>query len=654
MCENRNEKCKNWGRSFTRKTCEFFSFFAVLISLFVFSTALCAAGVEVTAKVDRNKMRPGDTFTYSISISSDGSTSFDKPTLPGLTDFEIINTWSGSEMRGTFVNGQMQVQRSQTFNYMMSAKKEGSFTIGAAEIVVNGQILRTNPIKIDVFASAPQAPSQTDANDDEESALPGFDNLEEDLFSQLLRRRVRPSPNGGQGPNTVADKDAFFIHVETDKNKIYQGEQLIVSWYLISKAQIADIDTLKYPTLTGFWKEDIEVATRLNFQPQIINGQHYQKALLASYALFPIKAGEAIIDAYQAKCRAIGVNAVGFPQEVVLTKSSDEVKIEVLPLPAADRPETFTGGVGQFTVAANIDVNSIKINTPITLKIRIEGKGNAKNIDMPKLDLPPEIQIYDTKSESKFYTNGRSFKEFETLLVPKSQGSFSIPAITLSFFDTNKKTYYTQSTTPIPFQVQASAGDEVISATKMKEAEKLEVEKKPELPEILLTVDVPAKYSTAQQLGGWGLLFSVTILAFTLFGFKEFRSQVERKDLRAHIESRMKKIEKKLAKSDWRGAGREATNLIYFSLGEISGQSGGSFEFEKLIEKAPPSFKREVAQRLREVMAKVEVVGFAPDDLARKWREKTELKKLMVDIEKLLIEATKYDFSSIEKDKSEA
>lgn len=625
----------------------------LLLVVLVFTSALQAQGVDVTAKVDRNKMRPGDTFTYSISISSDGSASFDKPTLPSLSEFEIINSWSGSEMRGTFINGQMQTQRSQTFNYMLSATKEGIFTIGAAEIVVSGQRLRTNPIQIEVSQGAPQAPSQADTSDDDRDSMvpPGLDNLEDDIFSQLLRRRMRPVPHVGQNIDRIADEDIFYIHVEADKSKVYQGEQVIVSWYLVSKAQIADIDTLKYPTLSGFWKEDIEVATRLNFQPQIINNQRYQKALLASYALFPIKSGLATIDAYQAKCRAIGMNSVGFPQEVVLTKSSEEIKIEVLPLPEAGVPETFTGGVGQYTVAANIDTAQGKVNTPITLKVRIEGKGNAKGIDMPKLNLPPEIQIYETKSESKFYPNGRSFKEFETLLVPKSQGAFSIPAITISFFDTAKKTYYSQSTNEISFQVAANLGDEIIPASKMRETDKQKIEEKPELPGLLLTFDGPSQFSGAQQLGLWALLCLGTVAALSVYGFKEFRSDVVLKDLRKHIESRMGEIEKKLAKSDWRGAGREATNLIYFALGEISGQGGGSFEFERLIDKAPPSFKREIAPRLREVMAKVEVVGFAPDDLARKLREKSELKKLMGDIEKLLIEAVKYDFSSAEKDK---
>lgn len=647
---------QNQRRNRLKKIGKILSFFILLI----FTCGAAADRIDVKATVDRNSMRPGDSFTYTISISSEGSASFDKPTLPALNDFEVLNTWSGSEMRGTFINGQMQTQRSQTFNYMLSATKEGRFTIGAAEVVVNGQVMRTNPIQIEVSASAAQAPS-LGQNQDEDDAFqpgappPGMNSLEEEMFSQLLRRRARPGLPQGKGFDRVNDNDVFFIHVETDKDTVYQGEQIIASWYLLSKAQIADIDTLRYPALSGFWKEDIEVATRLNFQPQIINGMHYQKALLASYALFPIKEGVSTVDRYQAKCRAIGVNSMGFPQEVQLTKESNEIKIKVLPLPTEGRPESFTGGVGQYTATATIDVNSVNVNTPITLKLRIEGKGNAKGIDMPKLNLANEIQVYDTKSESKFFTTGRSYKEFETLIVPKAAGRFTIPPIEISFFDTEKKAYYTQKTNEISFEAKAGSTDDLIPAAKMQadiEPEKAE-EKKPTLPGVILNIEEHKKVSLAQQTALWSLLFTLSIAGLTIFGIRETRTEVKRKDLRKQIDGRISDIEQHIAKDDWRRAGREATNLIYFALGEVANLGGASFEFDRLVERAPPSFKRTIAPKLKEVMTKAEAVGFAPEDIAKRYKDKNELKKLIKEIQTLLVEAAKYDFTSIEKESSD-
>ena len=626
----------------------------VLLFFLAFSILARADEINVKATVDRNQMRPGDTFTYSISISADGSTSFDQPRLPDLSGFEIISSWSGSEMRGTFVNGQVQTQRMQNFNYMLSATLEGKFTIGAAEVVVNGKTMRTNPIQIQVSASAPQGPSLgqnpsgPQPGQDEEDG----DNFEEDLFSQLLRRRMQPgNPRGGG--NLADTKDSFFIHVEVDKDKVFQGEQVTASWYLVARTQIADIDTLKYPELTGFWKEDIELATRLNFRPEVIKGIQYQKALLASYALFPIKAGVAQIDPYRAKCRVIGQNMIGFPREAQIVKDSNAIPITVLPLPETGKPENFTGGVGEFTLSAKTDVTAVKANTPVTLKVRIEGRGNAKMIDFQKLNFTNQVQVYDTKSEMKFFPNGRSYKEFETLLVPKEPGELKIPPLQFAFFNPEQKKYYTQSTNEIVIQVQPGEG-RGISPEQMQFADTKPSEKKLILPGILLADEKAFEFSLAQQTGAWGALFALSVLGLGLYIHRQLASREKREDLKHQIKRRMAHIESRLNRGDWRGVGVEATNLIGTVLGEVAGLGGAAFEFDKLVEKSPPSFKRDVAPQIKTLMAKLEAVGFAPEGVVGSLRQKSELKKLLADVEKLLLAAAKYDFTAAETESETA
>src|SRR5690606_25664230 len=157
---------------------------------------------------------------------------------------------------------------------------------------------------------------------------------------------------------------------------------------------------------------------------------------------------------YRAKCRVMGYNQIGFPQEAVLTKESDEVSIKVLPIPQEDRPATFSGGVGDFTVTARADSKEIRTNQPFSYKVKIEGRGNAKFADLPKIQYPPSFEVYDTKSEMKFYPDGRSFKEFETLLVPRSVGPFEIPSFEISFFVPAKKSFVTRAVNAVSVSVQ--------------------------------------------------------------------------------------------------------------------------------------------------------------------------------------------------------
>src|SRR5690606_24688742 len=149
-----------------------------------------------------------------------------------------------------------------------------------------------------------------------------FDSFDE-AFNQLLRRnqnRVRQLPMRGED---------FFIGVQTDKDAVYVGEKLVVTYYLYTNGQVTDIDTLNYPVLDGFWKEDIEVATHLNFEPVDVNGDVYNRALLASYALFPLHDGILEMDTYQAK-----VGLIGRSGKVTNTRQSEPKKIFVQALPS--------------------------------------------------------------------------------------------------------------------------------------------------------------------------------------------------------------------------------------------------------------------------------------------------------------------------------
>src|SRR5690606_19867367 len=95
-----------------------------------------------------------------------------------------------------------------------------------------------------------------------------------------------------------------------------------------------------------------EMATRLNFEQVLIEGIPYSRALLVSYALFPISAGKAIVDPYKAKCTVLTPNAFGFGKPYVFTKASRPIQINVKEVPSASRPPNFTGAVGKYALTA--------------------------------------------------------------------------------------------------------------------------------------------------------------------------------------------------------------------------------------------------------------------------------------------------------------
>ena len=80
--------------------------------------------------------------------------------------------------------------------------------------------------------------------------------------------------------------------------------------------------------------------------------------------------------------------------------------------------------------------------------------------------------------------------------------------------------------------------------------------------------------------------------------------------------------------------------MMYLSLGAVSDQGGSGLEFDKMLESAPPSVKRELASEIKKTMKECETLSFAPDavvgdlknDVSSKVKKVNALVKKMIDV----------------------
>lgn len=612
---------------------------------------LARADVSVTATVDRTQMEPGDTLTLVVRvITTDGEEIESDPVLPDMTQFEVLNQWSSSDVRHRMditSNGPKFINSmNQGLNYILQPKKEGKLTIGPVEVRVGDKVYSTKSIDIEVGKGlgmrAP--PSGRNASRNQKGRVippPGYreenEDDSDDLFSQLLNRSFR----GGSRTLPVNPNEAFFIQVETDKDEAYVGEQINVSWYLYTRGRVVDFDTLKYPSLKGFWKEDIEISTHLNFTSEVINGIPYYKALLASYALFPIKEGKATIDSYTAKCSVVASNdtfgaMLGLGKPYVFTKTSKPVRIQVDALPLEGRPTDFSGAVGDYQVTARVEDHHIVSGQPFLYKVRFEGAGNAKLIDQPPFQIPEGMELYGVENEAKFFKTGTSYKDFNFQLIPRREGEFTLPGFTVSVFDPKLKKYVAKSVEPIKIIVGKGANLATMD-TKMDLPEVTEEnpKKKFEPPLLVDFVVVDTLTDEQKSIGLGGLYFLVLVLLVW-----KSRSSLgwgqKKQNLSRVLKRRIRKAEQKIEKGDWRGVGVDITNLVYHVMGEISGQGGASLEIDKLLLKAPPSVRRELSEPLKKQMELFQVLSFAPESVVGDLKEKSKLRQSLNELTKTL------------------
>ena len=621
--------------------------FFLLITLFqtlFLQTAM--AQVSVQTVLDRTEVAVGETLNLSVNVSSKENIDVGEPRLPQLDGFQLLNTWTQNSTSSKLVQTpsgmKFETMKRVEFNYALQAQREGDLSIGAFEVVVDGKVYNTKPVYVKVDPAGVQRNPAPQNNYPQ--GMPSLDEIDEaeELFNQMLQRqlpddfdqRIRTMPKNL--------KEAFFVQVELDKQQAYEGEQIIANWYIYVRGSIEQLDRLKFPELKGFWKEDIETAPTLSFEQEVINGVPFKKALIASHALFPIKPGTSVVDEYKIKATIRlpldGFGSFGFGRPYTYTKSSDRIKVEVKKLPTDQKPKNFSGAVGQFQVQAKVDGQKFVVNQPLSLRFRFEGRGNAKTIDLPAIEYPAGVEVYDTKSDSKYFRNGSSYKEFEVILIPRQVGPLTIPAISVGLFDPKKGEYYNQSTEPIQLEIVEDSNAQNLNSSRLNPGKSTElnpVTQQPTLPNILTTWNESSVLSESRLLAVWAIVFTTILAGLSGQYYVQMGLGKKKRQLRKVVQSRLKKAHQLAVKAEARNFAIELSNTLFFILGDVSGLNGAYDELPKILAKIPPSIRSECGNEIQSILDKLYTLSFAPEELVAKYNHPNELNQIYKEVESL-------------------
>ena len=141
---------------------------------------------------------------------------------------------------------------------------------------------------------------------------------------------------------------------------------------------------------------------------------------------------------------------------------SQPIDIEVKPMPAKDKPESFKGAVGQFTFTSKIDKTEMKSNDAFTVTYTVSGKGNIELLDLPKPNFPPDFEVYDPKISTNTKNNSYGIsgsKKAEYVVIPRVSGDFTLNPTEFSYFDPSKNKYVTLESDRYELKVERSANE---------------------------------------------------------------------------------------------------------------------------------------------------------------------------------------------------
>jgi len=414
-----------------------------LFALLLTVSVLTAQDASFTAGVDKNPVAADEQFTLEFTVSTSGASPRNFKT-PDLSKFLVLSGPNQSTSM-QIING--SVSSSQTFTYVLQAREAGRPVIGAATIEIGGNQYKSNPIELTV--------------------------------TKATGKKATPAQSA-QG-QTVDVGDNIFLKATVDRTRVYQGEQITVTYKIYTRARIVNYSINKLPTMTGFWGEELQLPQQVSLSNETVNGKQYQVGILKKTALFPTQSGTLEINPMEVTCQVqvqsrrrtndIFDQFFNDPffgaQTANVSLKSEPVKITVLPLPQDPVPESFQGAVGKFTLKADLNKRRAKTNEPISLKATITGSGNVKILEAPKLKLPSDFEQYDPKVKENIERTGAAIngsKTFEWLIVPRYPGEKQIPAMEFSYFDVVQRRYVTLRTNEFNVVVEKGSAEAPQSA----------------------------------------------------------------------------------------------------------------------------------------------------------------------------------------------
>jgi hypothetical protein len=270
----------------------------------------------------------------------------------------------------------------------------------------------------------------------------------------------------------------------------------------------------------------------------------------------------------------------------------------------------------------------------------------VKAIELPALNMPSNLEVYDTKNESKYLKTGEGYKEFEVLLIPRAAGKATVPAIAVSYFDPQQKKYVSKSTPAFALNVSPGDGSAAPAVgvpladgeSGKAKGEGSAAAAKLDIRFLKTSADLRLPPSAARVL--WPLIFLVIFGFFGIRSWQILRGPVDDPIARARKRAKLKlkTARSKLKAQDWRGVGVEVSNAIVATLGEVAGVGGGSASSDVLLAKIFNGQKSAVAEKLQKFLVRCETLSFAPEEMIGDLKKPESLKSIIDEAERVIAE----------------
>ncbi len=373
-------------------------------------------------------------------------------------DFQLVwGPQKGSSSSIQIINGKRSSSHQTTFTYILIPKSTGTFQLPVATAMLSGDKIASSSVSIQVVSDGASA---------SQSSGQGGNGAK--------------SSGGGQTSSTgdISSGD-LFLRLSLSRSEVVIGEPITATLKIYQRVNVVGFENAKLPTFNGFWSQETFAPTNIEFKRESLDDKIYNTALLRTYVLIPQQSGTITIEPAELVC-LVNVRAAQSASSSLFDRffqdeyqtirkrvTTPAVKVKVNPLPAG-QPASFGGGVGNFGISARLTTDNLKTHDAASLIITVSGRGNVALLEEPKVNFPPDFEVYDTKTtENTDKSNGGTSgsKSFEYPFIPRSHGDFTIDPVEYSYYDVNAGKYVTLRTEPLHVKVAKGKGGDSAPVT---------------------------------------------------------------------------------------------------------------------------------------------------------------------------------------------
>jgi hypothetical protein len=414
------------------------SYLLFILTLFFVPLTIKAQDVEFKA-IGPNSVVQGNRFQLVYSINQEG----EDLRIPDMQDFQILmGPTTSQRSQVQIINGNVSRSQEFSYTYILKANATGTFTIHPATIEVDGKKYESNSLTIKVIEKG--------------------------------KEQDTPSSTGSDSSDGSIGKGDLFMTMKSNKTNVYQDQPVLLTTKIYTRVDLEGISDIQQPTFRNFIAEDLPGGNNMEWSLENVNGKTYRVGTYNQKILFPQTSGRLKIEPtsieFLVRVRQIRQsnnifdNFFDTHRTIRKTITTNDVTINVKPLPSP-RPSNFSGVVGNLNMDVSVSKKQVKVNDGVTIKTVISGIGNLKVAGNPKIDIPPDFDVFDPSSSSNLTatpSGQKGSKTYEQLIIPRHSGKFEIPPLEYAYFDPKIGQYRTLKSQPIVINVEQN-GTEITS-----------------------------------------------------------------------------------------------------------------------------------------------------------------------------------------------